>query len=208
MVSTSDWGPGFDSRLYSRNFSGSIGSGTGPPSLVRRTGFLLDMTSSEIRLRKLKLRLRDKLFTNHKAPCTAICQQPLQSILALRGFSTTDLFIYRLIVIILILFSQYCLEFDRGEHNIFKVTNIYRPYIRYILRKGLDLLPHSFLLSSKLRYVLQEALWLAKHLFLNLNFSFLNRISLLLIPNRYPIVLMRLGGPRSRTYTSRKISRV
>ena len=32
VVSTSDYhprGPGFDSRLYSRNFLGSIGSGTG-----------------------------------------------------------------------------------------------------------------------------------------------------------------------------------
>ena len=38
-----------------------------------------------------------------------------------------------------------------------------------------------------------------------LNFSFLNRISLLLISSSYPIVLARLGGPRSRSYTSRKI---
>ena len=30
------------------------------------------MRSSEIRLRKLKLRLRDKRFANHKAPCIAI----------------------------------------------------------------------------------------------------------------------------------------
>ena len=37
------------------------------------------MRSSEIRLRKLKLRLRDK------PPCTAIWQQMLQSVLALRG---------------------------------------------------------------------------------------------------------------------------
>ena len=50
--------------------------------------------------------------------------------------------------------------------------------------------------------------WLAKHLSLNLNFSFLNWISLLLIPSSYLIVLTRLGGPRSRPYTSRKISRV
>ena len=49
------------------------------------------MKSSEIRLRKLKLRLRDKRFANHKAPCTAIWQQPLQSVLALRGRSTKDL---------------------------------------------------------------------------------------------------------------------
>ena len=49
------------------------------------------MRSSEIRLGKLKLRLRDKRFANHKAPCTVIWQQPLQSVLALRGCSATDL---------------------------------------------------------------------------------------------------------------------
>ena len=49
------------------------------------------MRSSEIQLRKLKLRLRDKRFANHKAPCTAIWQQPLQSVMALRGCSATDL---------------------------------------------------------------------------------------------------------------------
>ena len=56
----------------------------------------------------------------------------------------------------------------------------------------------------------QGALWLAKCLSLNLNFSFLNRISLLLISSSYPIVLTKLGGPRSRPYrpTSRKMSRV
>ena len=54
----------------------------------------------------------------------------------------------------------------------------------------------------------QGALWLAKHLSLSLNFSFLNRISLLLITSSYPIVLTRLGGPRSTPYTSRKNSRV
>ena len=57
----------------------------GPPSLVRTTGYLLDILtsyfliresnclptrSSEIQLRKLKLKLRDKHFANHKAPCT------------------------------------------------------------------------------------------------------------------------------------------
>ena len=50
------------------------------------------MRSIEIRLRKLKLRLRDKRFGNHKAPCTAIWQQPFQSVLALRSCSATDLF--------------------------------------------------------------------------------------------------------------------
>ena len=54
----------------------------------------------------------------------------------------------------------------------------------------------------------QGVLWLAKRLSLKLKFSFLNRISLLLMSSSYPIVLTRLGGPRSRPYTSRKISRV
>ena len=49
------------------------------------------MRSSKIRLRKLKLRLRDKRFANHKAPSTAIWQQPLQSVLAHRGCIATDL---------------------------------------------------------------------------------------------------------------------
>ena len=47
-----------------------------------------------------------------------------------------------------------------------------------------------------------------KALSLNLNFSFLNRISLLVISSSYPIGLTRLGGPRSKPYTPRKISRV
>ena len=53
----------------------------------------------------------------------------------------------------------------------------------------------------------QGTLWLAKRLSLNLNFSFLNRISLFLISSSHPIVLTRLGGLLSRPYTSRKISR-
>ena len=43
---------------------------------------------------------------------------------------------------------------------------------------------------------------------LNLNFSFLNWILLLLISSSYPVVLTRLGGPCSRPYTSTKISMV
>ena len=65
-----------------------------PPSLVRTIGQLPNMKSREIRLRKLKLRLMDKRFANHKAPCTAIWLQPLQSVLALRGCSATDLFLF------------------------------------------------------------------------------------------------------------------
>ena len=41
----------------------------------------------------------------------------------------------------------------------------------------------------------QGALWLAKHLSCNLNFSFLNQIFLLLISGSYPIFLTRLGDP-------------
>ena len=52
------------------------------------------MRGSEIRLRKLKLRLSDKRFANHKVPCTAIWQQPLQSVLALRSCGATDLFYF------------------------------------------------------------------------------------------------------------------
>ena len=49
----------------------------------------------------------------------------------------------------------------------------------------------------------QGALWLTKRL--SLNFSFLNRISLLLISSSYPIVLAGLGGPRSRPLYFQKI---
>ena len=91
MVTTSDWyprGPRIDSLLYPRNFSGSIGSGTG--STQASWGQL----GSKIRLRKLKLRLRDKRFANHKAPCTVIWQQLLQSVMALRGCSAADIIDY------------------------------------------------------------------------------------------------------------------
>ena len=49
------------------------------------------MRSSEIQLRKLKLRLRDSALLTTRAPCRAIWQQPLQSVLALRSCSATDL---------------------------------------------------------------------------------------------------------------------
>ena len=96
VVSTSDChprGPGFDSRLYPRNFSGSIGSGTWSTQPREDNWIATWMRSSEIRLRKLKLRLRHKRFANHKLHCTAIWQQPFQSVLALRGRSATDLII-------------------------------------------------------------------------------------------------------------------
>ena len=94
VVSTSDChpkGPGFDSRLYPRNLSGSIGSGTGSTQPREDNWVVTWMRSSEIWLRKLKLRLRDKRFANHKAHCTVNWQQPLQLVLALRGCSATDL---------------------------------------------------------------------------------------------------------------------
>ena len=41
---------------------------------------------------------------------------------------------------------------------------------------------------------------------INSNFSFLNRISLLLISSRYLVALIRLSGPRNRPYISRTFS--
>ena len=93
VVSTSDChsrGPGFDSRLYPRPFSGSIGSGMWSTQPREDNWIATWMRNSEIWLRKLKLRLRDKCFANHKAPCTVIWQQPLQSVLALWSYSATD----------------------------------------------------------------------------------------------------------------------
>ena len=58
--------------------------------------------------------------------------------------------------------------------------------------------------SGCCQMTVQGALWLAKRLSLNLNFSFLNRISLLLISSSYPIVLTRLGGPRFQTLSFQK----
>ena len=104
------------------------------------------MRSSEIRLRKLKLRMRDKRFANHKAPCTAIWQQPLQSGLAFRSCSATDSFIikinlsqimalsierekvcavcsYLLLVIIFLLFRHKISEF---RINSFKIHSVFR----------------------------------------------------------------------------------
>ena len=45
--------------------------------------------------------------------------------------------------------------------------------------------------SGCCQMAVQAALWLAKHLSLNFNFSFLNRISILLISSSYPIVSSR-----------------
>ena len=88
--------PGFDSRLYPGKFSGNIGSGTWFTQPHEDNWVATWLRSREIRLRKLKLRLRDKRFAKHKAPCSAIWQQPLQSILALRSYSATDLLFFYL----------------------------------------------------------------------------------------------------------------
>ena len=45
-------------------------------------------------LRRLKLRLRDKRFANHKAPCSVIWQQPLQSVLVPQGCYASDIILY------------------------------------------------------------------------------------------------------------------
>ena len=71
VVSTPDChprDPGFDFRLYPRNFSEVQGLERGPPSLVRPIGQLVDMRSSETRLRKLKLRLRDNALLTTRPP--------------------------------------------------------------------------------------------------------------------------------------------
>ena len=63
----------------------------GAPSIMTTIGQLLYMSRSETRLRKLKLRLRDKRFVNHNAPYIVIWQQPLQPVLALQSCSAMDL---------------------------------------------------------------------------------------------------------------------
>ena len=71
VVSTSDChprGPGFDSRLYPRNFSGNIGSRTGSTQPREDNWMATWYEKERIQLRKLKLRLRNKRFANHKAP--------------------------------------------------------------------------------------------------------------------------------------------
>ena len=93
------------------NFSGSVGSGTGSTQPREDNWVATWMGSSEILLRKLKWRLRDKLVANHKAPCTAVWQHPLQSVLALWGCSVTDLIQFNFILFYnmnLILYILYC----------------------------------------------------------------------------------------------------
>ena len=241
-----------------QNFSGSIGSGTGPASFVRTIGQLLDMRCNEIRLRKLKLRLKDKGFANHKAPVLPSGRN---------HFSRSWLFwavaprIYFYLFFFLLYYHikrcrqlVYNLIYNSREstfayvhalnihqwHNLKIVycciKNYYIELIKYsfqcLLSEALKMAILStqvyvaFILKLKIKSValqlrraktgrcgccqmaVQAALWLAKRLSLNLHFSFLNRISLLLISSSYPFVLRRLGGPRSRPYTSRKISGV
>ena len=78
------------------------------------------MRSSEIRLRKLKLRLRDKRFANHKAPCTAIWQQPLQSVLALRGCSATEYTVYMCVCVCVrvLVHVRVCVLYEVGVEEI------------------------------------------------------------------------------------------
>ena len=52
----------------------------------------------------------------------------------------------------------------------------------------------------------QGALWLAKRLSRNINFSFLCRISLLLTSSSYPVASTKLGGFCFRPYIPRQIS--
>ena len=83
-----------------------VWNGSTQPHKENWVATVLDMRSSKIQLRKLKLRLRDKRFANHKAPCTAIWQQLLQSVLALRGCNAMDLFI------LLFLYREMSVVFD------------------------------------------------------------------------------------------------
>ena len=57
------------------------------------------MRSSEIRLRKLKLRGRDKRFAKPKALCTAICQQPLQLALFFGAIVPWIIFIWKYVLL-------------------------------------------------------------------------------------------------------------
>ena len=63
-------------------------------------------------------------------------------------------------------------------------------------------------LKRLLPYDSTGGLVVSKALSLNHNFIFLNQILLLLNSSSYPIVFTRLGGPCSRPYTFRNISRV
>ena len=60
--------PGFDSQLYPRNFSGSIGSGTGSTQPREDNWVTNSLRSSEIRFRKLKLKLRDDSLLTTRPP--------------------------------------------------------------------------------------------------------------------------------------------
>ena len=73
------------------------------------------MRTSEIRLTKLKLRLRDKRFANHKARCTAIWQQPLQSVLALQGCSAMDLIFLNLMFALSVFPNMFCDASNMGQ---------------------------------------------------------------------------------------------
>ena len=114
VVSMSDChprGPRFDSQLYPRNFSGSIGSETGSMQPREDNWVATWNKKLQIWLTKLELRLRDKCFANHKAPCTAMLQQPLHSVLALWGCSATILYFFVVLCI-----QTYVYSLNDKEH--------------------------------------------------------------------------------------------
>ena len=103
----------------------------GPPSLVRPIGQLLDMRSSEIWLRKLKLRLRDNALLTTKSPVLSSGSQPLQSVVALWSCSATEKSMLDRI---------YTLKPSRCPHHItrlFKVTRMCLYWIRFLLAFGI-----------------------------------------------------------------------
>ena len=85
-------GPRFDSRLYPRNFSRSIGSGMGSTQPREANWLATWYEKLQNPVKKTEIKVEGLRFANHKIPCTAIWQQPLQSVLALWSCSATDLF--------------------------------------------------------------------------------------------------------------------
>ena len=154
------------------------------------------MRSSKIRLKKLKLRLRDSALLTTRPPVL-----PSGS----NCFSRSWLFgaVMPRIKFFFFNSSKCC----RHRKTCRRTRNTDLNYFRL----KADHMQWSWkyfygVINGCCQMAVQRALWLAKRLSLNLNFSFLNRISLLLISNSYPCP--HEAGPRSRPYTSRKISRV
>ena len=171
------------------------------------------MRSSKIQLRKLKLRLRDKRFANHKAPYTVIWQQPLQSVLALRNCSTMDLFyigrrvigISRSLIwsktLIELIFNP-CGEFWWSPEG--PVSQVRSPILHADApRIFSDLLSSIQMLKREWGAESNKKL---PHQFIPSKIATL--VPEFAVLSSYPIVLTRLDGPHSRPYTSRKISKV